>query len=103
MKNKHYALIFSVLIPFSAHADVQIDDLNRFYLSECGPEHGVTVQPQEGPVFPRVLSPSDAATWLPNRAWDVRPIEPCKSVMKPAVKKASSPKQVKKVPGIPQK
>lgn len=61
----------------AAFAGASIQGLNEFTLTDCGPHGYYTFPNQRGPVEPRVLTP-DAAPWLHDRAWDVRPFEPCK-------------------------
>lgn len=94
MKTILFSSIVTLVLTHAASADVRVDDLSAFYLTECGPNQGYVQAPERGPVPPRVLSPQDAATWLPNRAWDVRPLEPCKT--KTTSKAEKTEKQVKK-------
>lgn len=62
------------LIPMTASAGFRADDLAAYYLPDCVAVNQGTAP---GPVNPRVAAPADAAPWLADRQWDVRPYAEC--------------------------
>lgn len=64
------------LMPACASAGFVAADLEAYYLPDCVVQ-GEGSHP--GPINPRVAAPSDAAPWLINREWDVRPYDVCKN------------------------
>lgn len=77
---KHLALtLCACLIPVSASAGFRADDLAAYHLPDCVVQNQGT---NPRPVNPRVAPPPDAAPWLLNRQWDIRPYEECQKAVK---------------------
>lgn len=98
-------ILIAVIAPFSASAGFRADDLSSHLLSDCVMRDVGTAP---GPVNPRVGAPEEAAPWLTDRAWDVRPYLKCDD--EPVVvkrKRGSKPKTgvraVTPGPAVPQK
>lgn len=100
MMNRILLPLCVALVPMSASAGFRADDLAAHYLPDCAaPNRGTA----PGPVNPRVAAPADAAPWLADRQWDVRPYAECSKVKKrviipqkktPVKHKAPAPKAV---------
>lgn len=81
IKKMSFAILMTCLAT-GASADVRIDDLNKFYVAECGSDQFYKPAGTPAPITPRVQSPADAAPWLAQRDWDVRPFKDCPKVMR---------------------